>query len=106
MHAWARVALHVGVASIVLTVAAASFAADAARPTYSAPVEQAVMNQIAAKGETTFWVLVRGKADLSKAPAIPGWAARGQYVVERLQHTAGTTQGGLRGLLKKQGVPF
>jgi subtilisin family serine protease len=52
----------------------------------------------------TFWVLFRDRADLSTAPAITDWAARGRFVVDRLRATAAASQGGVLALLRTRGV--
>jgi hypothetical protein len=80
-----------------------------ASPSSSAPqgrvdkVESALRHQLES-GRATFWVLFRDKADLSAAPAISGWTARGQFVVDRLQATASSSQAGVLALLGARGV--
>ncbi|HEX9029387.1 MAG TPA: S8 family serine peptidase, partial [Anaerolineales bacterium] len=70
-----------------------------------ATVDPAVLQQAAA-GPTTFWVILREKADLSPAFKIPNWRARGQFVYNRLQAVANASQAGIRAELQKQKVKY
>lgn len=90
-----------------LTLAAGA-AGSTAGPTRAADrgIDPRVLEEIAAKGQTTFWVLLRDRADLSRAPGIQDWGARGRFVYQRLTRTADASQSGLRSLLRKRGVPF
>jgi subtilisin family serine protease len=90
----------------LLTSAGAAASASRGTPTGSAKVDPRVVRRIAQDGETTFWVVVRGRANLSKARGIQDWGDRGRYVYERLVHEADATQSGLRSQLKKLGVQF
>jgi subtilisin family serine protease len=72
----------------------------------SAKVDPRVEQQIEANGATTFWVVMRERADTSAAPTIQDRPARGRFVFERLKAVADQSQSGLRGLLKRRGVPF
>ena len=63
----------------LLATAGAMASSSGARPA-SAQVSPLVLRQIAKSGETTFWVLLRDKADLSQAPGIKDWGERGRYV--------------------------
>ncbi|NMO19901.1 carboxypeptidase regulatory-like domain-containing protein [Pyxidicoccus fallax] len=56
------------------------------------------------KQKTSAWLILKQKADLSRASTIQDWNARGRFVVEQLQATARTSQAGLRGELNLQGV--
>jgi subtilisin family serine protease len=67
-------------------------------------VEKKVLEQVAGGGETTFWALLRSKADLGQAKGIQDRTARGEYVIEQLGRTASESQSGLRTLLTKRGV--
>lgn len=57
-----------------------------------------------AGANTTFWVVLRDKADLSGAKAQGNWLNRGQAVVQQLKNTAAASQANLRALLKGRGV--
>jgi subtilisin family serine protease len=81
----------------------------AAAPSSSAPrgaVDKAgaVLRQQLDTGTATFWVLFRDRADLSAAPAISDWVARGRFVVDRLRATASSSQAGVLALLRARGV--
>jgi subtilisin family serine protease len=95
------IAVSVALLSLLLMLTAA--------PSASAPqggtdkVESALRQQLES-GRATFWVLFRDKADLSAASAISGWTARGQFVVDRLEATASSSQAGVLSLLKARGV--
>src|SRR3990170_654894 len=72
----------------------------------SAPIEAPVAAALATKGETTAWVVLRARADLTAAYAMRDWSERGQFVVERLTSVADTSQAGLRRMLAGRGVQF
>jgi len=55
------------------------------------------------KGETTFWVVMRARADLRPAYTMKNWEARGRFVVNRLQAVANASQSGVRSLLQSRG---
>jgi subtilisin family serine protease len=55
---------------------------------------------------TSFWVLLGSKADLSKAPSIKDWGARGVFVVNQLKNEANRTQRGLRIYLHNHGIAY
>ena len=71
----------------------------------SATIDPLVLQQTAAGNQATFWVILRQKADLSPAYTMKNWAARGQFVVQRLQAAANASQAGIRSLLQSRGVP-
>lgn len=81
------------------TVAAAPLAAGA-------PIEPAVLAQLDTKAETTAWIILKAKADLSPAYRMSDWDARGTFVVQRLTSVADTSQTGLRRMLAARGVAF
>ena len=62
--------------------------------------------QAVAKGNGTFWVVMRQKADLSRAYTMRDWNARGQFVVDRLQAVANASQAGIRAQLTAQGKQY
>ena len=64
-----------------------------------AEVETKVIEQIARNGETTFWAILRDKADLSRAPGIKNRTTRGQLVIDELRQVADRSQAGVRALL-------
>src|SRR5574341_410703 len=68
-------------------------------------VEALVRQQIAGQGQTTFWVILREKADLSPALGMSDWEARGHFVHNRLQAVANQSQARLRSLLAERGAP-
>src|SRR6266542_3063011 len=91
--------------SVVLAgVVASAIAGSATGGTWLDKVEPAVLQQITANGETTFWAILRQKADLSRAPTIQNETARGAFVVNELKRVADESQGGLLALLVKQNV--
>jgi Subtilase family/Malectin domain/Carboxypeptidase regulatory-like domain/Viral BACON domain len=71
-----------------------------------AKVEPKVLDQIAANGQTTFWAVLKQKANLNAANTIQNRTERGRFVYERLTSVAEESQSGLRGLLTKRGVTF
>ena len=87
------------VAQLVGTVAAGQAQA-------AATMEPAVLAQLSTKGETTAWVVLKARADLSAAFAMRDWNARGDFVVDRLTSIADTSQAGLRRMLSARGVQF
>jgi subtilisin family serine protease len=71
-----------------------------------AVVEPRVWEELAAEGETTFWVYLEDSADLSAAPGIADRAARGWFVYEELTQTAEASQAALVELLSDAGAEF
>jgi len=71
-----------------------------------AKVEKKVLDELATRGETTFWVLVRDDVDLSAAEKTRDWKARGQLVYNGLTTRAETSQAGVRSLLRARSVSF
>jgi len=69
-------------------------------------VEAKVLDQLDQSGETTFWALLRDKADLSHASSIDNSDARGEFVYDELRAVADQSQAGLRDLLDKAGVSY
>ena len=73
----------------------------------SAPIERAVFDQAdRQKGEATFWVILREKANLASAHGIAQRDARGKFVYDQLTSVAARSQGGLRALLRRRGISF
>jgi subtilisin family serine protease len=82
---------------------AASLAAAADEP--RAKVEAAVL-EMAALGETTFWVLLHEQASLAVAPTLKDHDARGDFVYKALRDVADRTQAPLRAELRARGARF
>jgi len=64
------------------------------------------MEEIANKGQATFWVILRDKADLSPAFGARDWKARGSFVYEHLTSAASESQASLRLMLQDRGVLY
>ncbi len=69
-------------------------------------VDAKVLRAVQGGGTTTYWAILRDKADLSGAAAISDWNARGWFVYNRLTGAARNSQGELRALLKSQAVRY
>src|SRR5439155_685778 len=69
-------------------------------------VDTQVLRAVQGGASTTYWAILRQKADLSGASAISDWDARGWFVYNRLTRVARDSQGALRSLLKSQGVRY
>jgi subtilisin family serine protease len=80
-------------------VAGSSFAGTTANPLDK--VDPAVVDAVEPGGETTFWAVLREKADLSGAARMKD-SARGQFVYNQLTSTADHSQAGLRAFLDGQ----
>jgi hypothetical protein len=96
------------VTSVAVTLLSLVFVLTAT-PSTSAPqggVDKvgSVLRHQLESGRATFWVLFRDKADLSAAPDVSDWTARGQHVVDRLRATASSSQAGVLALLENRGV--
>jgi subtilisin family serine protease len=72
----------------------------------SQKVEQQVLDEISAKGRTTFWVILKDKADLSSAFNIKKDRERGEFVYRSLKTVADQSQAGLRAYLATTGVKY
>jgi subtilisin family serine protease len=86
--------------------AASSSTGSASATDPMAKVDAKVLQDIAANGTATFWLLFGEKADLSDAAAIPNAAARRAFVYEQLSKTAESSQSGVRTLLQKLGATY
>ena len=91
---------------LVLVMLATSFQMSASQEPPAAKIDPAVMQQMAAEGEASYWVILRRTADLSGAARIADWNERGQYVYDRLTAVADDTQSGLESLLSKSGATY
>src|SRR5262245_33606029 len=89
------------VAASVTALSTAALADDAMDK-----VEAAVLDQIDQSGETTFWAVLKDKADLSLAPTIQNGDERGEFVYAELNKVADESQDGLRSMLGKEGVSY
>ncbi|MGH8837320.1 MAG: carboxypeptidase regulatory-like domain-containing protein [Actinomycetes bacterium] len=87
------------VAASVTALSTAALADDAMDK-----VEAMVLDQIEQSGETTFWAVLKEKADLSRAPTIQNSDERGEFVYDELTTVADESQSGLNSLLSKEGV--
>lgn len=81
----------------------AGVAVGTARPA-SATIDPALLRQTAGSAQTTFWVLLRSRADLRPAAVTRGWTQRGQAVVDHLQATARASQADILTLLRARGA--
>jgi subtilisin family serine protease len=69
-------------------------------------VEQQVLDEMSSKGKTTFWVILRDKADLSPAFNIKKDKDRGDFVYKTLKSVADQSQASLRAFLATTGVKY
>ncbi len=97
-----------GVLFLVLAMLtpAVSVPAAAAAPGGMDKVEALVLQQLAEKGQTDFFVSLTEKADLSAAGQLPTKLQKGQFVFDTLRATANRTQAGLKSYLDAQGVQY
>ena len=91
---------------VFAAIAASSPIGPAGAGTSLDKVDATVTQQLAVRGETTFWAELSQKADLSGAAAIKNSDQRGGFVLDRLQTVANQSQAGLRALLNQRGVKF
>jgi subtilisin family serine protease len=93
-------------AAAMLVAAAAAGASSFGNSAQSrAQVDAKVVQQIAAHGETTFWVVMRDEANLRPARSMRP-TPRGEYVYRALTQTAQRSQAPLKRLLTAQNVDF
>jgi hypothetical protein len=97
-----RLAIPAALAALVVVVALLPATATSAQT--SAPVPASVQAELAATGKATFWVVLRGQADLASASSTQGWAARGAAVVDALKSTAARDQAGVIAALRQAGA--
>jgi subtilisin family serine protease len=71
-----------------------------------AKVDKAVLDQLDAKDEATFNVILRDKATLTGATGIRQHAQRTTFVYQQLTQTAERSQAGLRALLDAKGAAY
>jgi hypothetical protein len=98
-----------GMSAVLLTatlvVASGPFASSATAAPRS-KVAASVLSQISAKGQATFWVMLKQNANLSSAASIRDWNLRGTFVYKSLRGVADRSQAGLRALLSRQNVSY
>lgn len=90
-----------------LLLALGAFVQPAAQVAGAATVDPQVYAALAAAsdGQATFLVYLHDRADLTAAAQMADWAARGQYVMERLQETARTSQADILARLAQRKLP-
>jgi subtilisin family serine protease len=91
-----------GLAVATLAVVAQPGTAQAAA---SDKIKPALAQQLASKGEASFWVRFQ-QADLSSAAKIKNWNKRGQAVYDALKAAAKQTQGETKALLDGEGASY
>ena len=73
---------------------------------YTGKVQNRVLSDTSAGGNSSFIVELKQQADLSKAYSMKNQDARGWYVYRTLKQTAEQTQGPLKAMLDQQGVSY
>src|SRR2546422_2165300 len=104
-----RRVLTLGMAAVMLAgIWSGGSFASAAGPAKPAPakIDGKVLAQIAVSGQTTFYVLLKDKADVSRATSIKDWGARGKFVFDQLRQKADATQASLRSMLSTRRVSY
>jgi hypothetical protein len=91
---------------IVVLAGATSVFGKTAADGGAARVDAKVLDQVAERGSTTFWVVLKSKADLRPAPSIRNRTSRGEFVYGELRETADRSQAGLRALLARRGADY
>ena len=87
-----------------LVLAAPISAARQAPSALGVRISPEVTAALASKGEATAWVVMKARADLSRAYGMTDWNARGQYVYDTLTSTAARSQKGVLAYLRAKGV--
>jgi subtilisin family serine protease len=75
-------------------------------PERSGKIELKVVHQLQASGTANYWVMFKAKANLTAAPSIKDWTARGWYVYNRLTGTATSSQRAFRAFLDRNHVSY
>src|SRR3989454_6189825 len=104
-----RRVLTLGMAAVMLAgIWSGGSFASAAGPAKPAPakIDGKVLAQIAVSGQTTFYVLLKDIADLSRAATMKDWGARGKFVLDQLRQKADATQASLRSMLSTRRVNY
>ncbi|MFE3515220.1 S8 family serine peptidase [Streptomyces sp. NPDC059166] len=104
-RAWALL-LAAGLAAAGLPAAAHASSAAPASSLSSPAVEREVADELKGGDSSTFWVYLRGKADLRSAGKIKDRARQGREVRSRLQETARAGQSALIDVLEDTGATY
>ncbi len=104
-RATSRTAIATAVAVMAFGMLVATAAVSSAS-SWSLKIDGRVQAQLKSHDVASFWIVLGSKADLSAAPSIHDWTARGAFVVNRLKQEANTTQRGLRTFLSGRGVQY
>ncbi len=91
---------------MALVVPAAAQSAPLAQDSSVDKVDSVVRERIDAVGETTFWVRLASKADLSAASGISDWVERGQFVYDTLRQHAEDSQASVLAKLDEMGAVY
>ncbi|GMT99913.1 hypothetical protein KH5H1_40330 [Corallococcus caeni] len=78
----------------------------AAAPSSQVPPAGASAHEPPSGQRNAVWLVLRQKADLSAAPGIKDWAARGRFVTHQLQTVAQDSQTNLRNELTRRGLKY
>lgn len=73
---------------------------------FVATVDADVEKELDKTGETTIWVVMRAKANLTQVNTIDDWTERGEFVYDALTETAERTQTDVLTLLERHGVQY
>jgi subtilisin family serine protease len=101
-----RRVLSAGGVVLAIALLVVSATASSASSSSSTKISSSVQAQLDRQNSASFWVVLSSKADLSAAPAIANWSARGSFVVDTLQAQAARTQHGVLGMLDSRGVKY
>lgn len=71
-----------------------------------AKIEKQVLNEVAEKGQTDYFIVMKEKADLSPADKLATKIQKGEFVYSTLRVTADRTQKELRAYLDQQGAQY
>jgi hypothetical protein len=75
-------------------------------PQAAANIEAALLDKLATDHSAAFFVVMAGRADLSKASEIEDWSARGWYVYNALRDVANRSQGPVIEYAEKNGLAY
>ena len=102
---WARL-LAILILLVLVSPLRISAGLTAAQESSTAPIEPSVLKELASEGTASYWVILKGQADLRDASKISDWNARGQYVYDQLTSYAKRAQSGLDSLLAKSDAQY
>src|SRR5262245_2326195 len=100
-----KIATALAAGLLVAALAAGTSALGSSARPGKASVDPKVIDQVAAHGRATFWVVLREQANLKPARSMRP-TPRGRYVYDTLTTTAARTQQPLEKYLARQHVPF